>query len=57
MLADETLCSGTTHPTCAACARKAWPASLLLDESGGDQWISHINPPVELSTGRCVEFK
>ena len=57
MLADNTLCTGTAHPTCEACARRAWPASRLFDESNRGQWISHINPPIDLSTGYCPEFR
>jgi hypothetical protein len=57
MLTDNSLCTGTTHPTCAACARKVWPVSRLLGESGHEQWISHIGPPIDLSAGRCVEFR
>ena len=57
MLIDNSLCAGTTHPLCAACAREAWPASRLFGGSGQEQWISHIGPPIDLSTGRCVEFR
>jgi len=53
----DTLCTGTTHPTCQACARKTWPACRLLDEGGREQWISHANPPINLSTGHCPEFR
>jgi hypothetical protein len=57
MLANETLCTGTTHPTCEACARRVWPASRRFDDTGGERWISHTNPPIVMGTGLCPEFR
>jgi len=55
MLADEALCTGTTHPTCQACARRHWPVSIDRGHCW-NEWCNNIAPPINLSTGRCPEF-
>jgi hypothetical protein len=56
MLSDDTLCTGTTHPSCAACARRSWP--LVVDRGQFlNERRSHIAPPINPSTGYCPESK
>jgi hypothetical protein len=57
MLNDEARCTGATHPTCEACARRGWPASRRFDDTGGERWISRINPPIAMGTGICPAFR
>ena len=49
MLADETLCTGTTHPLCQGCQR------LVSGYDNSFAW--HMPPPITMTTGWCSAFR